>query len=135
MQACRTPVGLPFTCSILPVGQVWGDDDPAPLSHADPLQALVHAGDDVALPNVGVVGVIAGVAAAREAPGIVVQESPARQFPPPTPAPQPAPLLPASAVLPLEPNLAPRDAANGYCGFLAYFMSIIALSSTSPPGC
>lgn len=57
----------PLTCSVLAVSQVGGDDHPPPLPHADPLQALVHAGDDVALPDVGVVGVISGVAARREA--------------------------------------------------------------------
>lgn len=66
----------PLTCSVLAVGQVGGDDHPPPLPYADPLQALVHAGDDVALPDVGVVGVISGVAAGREAQGVLRRENP-----------------------------------------------------------
>lgn len=61
------PGGPLPTCSILPICQVWGDDDPPLLSNADTLQALVHARDDVALPDVGVVGVVTGVTAARTA--------------------------------------------------------------------
>lgn len=51
------------TSPVLPIGQVRGDGDPPALPHAGALQPLVHPGDDVTLPHVGVVRVVAGVAA------------------------------------------------------------------------
>lgn len=53
------------TSPVLPVGEVRGDGDPPALAHAGALQPLVHARDDVALPHVGVVRVVAGVAAGQ----------------------------------------------------------------------
>lgn len=50
------------TSSVLPVSQVGGDGDPPALPYAGALQPLVHPGDDVTLPHIGVVGVVAGVA-------------------------------------------------------------------------
>lgn len=104
-----------FTCSVLPIGQVWGDDHAPPLAHADPLQALVHAGDDVALPDVGVVRVVAGVAAGTAAePGV-------------NPSPAPTPLGPASAPLPRSQTLRSKQGLS----FAACFVPVPTLSSAS----
>lgn len=51
------------TSPVLPVGKVRGDGDPPALPHARALKALVHPRDDVALPHIGIVGVVPGVAA------------------------------------------------------------------------
>ena len=51
------------TSPVLPVGKVGGDGDPPALPHARALKALVHPRDDVALPHIGIVGVVPGVAA------------------------------------------------------------------------
>lgn len=53
------------TSPVLPVGEVRGDGDPPALPHARALQPLVHPGDDVTLSHVGVVRVVAGVAATQ----------------------------------------------------------------------
>ena len=42
---------------------MWGDDDPPGLAHTHVKESLVHAGDDVAHANVGVVGGVPLVAA------------------------------------------------------------------------
>lgn len=57
------------TSPVLPVGEVGGDGDPPALPHAGALQPLVHPGDDVTPPHVGVVGVVAGVAARQSREG------------------------------------------------------------------
>lgn len=72
------------TCPVLPVGQVWGDGDPPALPHAGALQPLVHPGDDVTLPHIGVVGVVAGVAVIQGREG----QQGRSQGPPPGPAQQ-----------------------------------------------
>lgn len=64
------------TSPVLPVGQVGGNGDPPALPHAGALQPLVHPGDDVTLPHVGVVGVIAGVAVRQGREGQQVSQSP-----------------------------------------------------------
>lgn len=113
------PPGLPFTCSVLPIGQVWGNNHPPPLSHADPLQALVHAGDDVALPDVGVVGVIARVAAGREKPPVPSCRRPWR--------PNPHPCAPTCT--PVPPGAKPGSNKQVF-SFLAYFVPITTFSSS-----
>lgn len=80
------------TCPILPVGKVRGHSNPPSLPYACALQPLVHPRDDVTLPDIGIVGVVAGVAAitgegvGRESKGPhpfqAVQSAP--QSPPPT---------------------------------------------------
>lgn len=96
------------TSPILPVGEVRGDGDPPALAHAGTLQALVHPGDDVALPHVGVVRVVAGVAAGqggeaskgvRGAPALADSSEP----------PRAAEVTPASC-LPRSPALPPQAA-------------------------
>lgn len=55
--------GNKLTSPVLPVGEVGGDGDPPALPRTRALQPLVHPGDNVTLPHVGIVGVVAGVAA------------------------------------------------------------------------
>lgn len=102
--SCNRP-----TSPILPVGEVWGDGDPPPLAHAGALQSLVHPRDDVALPHVGIVRVVAGVAAGqggeahkgvRGAPALADSSEPSPHPRPPSPArpPQAAPDLESKRV-------------------------------------
>lgn len=50
------------TCPILPIGKVRGHSNPPSFPYACALQPLVHPRDDVTLPNIGIVGVVSGVA-------------------------------------------------------------------------
>ena len=52
-----------LTGSLFAVGEVWRDDDPPGLAHTHVEEPLVHAGDDVAHADVGVVGGVPLVAA------------------------------------------------------------------------
>lgn len=53
------------TSPILPIGEVGGDGDSPALPHAGALQPLVHPWDDVTLSHIGIVRVVAGVAAVK----------------------------------------------------------------------
>lgn len=51
------------TSPVLPIGKVGGDGDSPALPHARALQPPVHPWDDIALPHIGIVGAVSGVAA------------------------------------------------------------------------
>ena len=100
------------TSPVLPVGKVGGDGDPPALPHARALKALVHPRDDVTLPHIGIVGVVAGVAAIQGRGGGAARESqgphPAWQL---RDAPAPTILL-RTPCLPPTPSPGITESAN-----------------------